>query len=117
MSLESDIYAALYAVCPRVFPDVAPLATPLPRVTWQQIGGQSPSYLERAVVDRRNAYIQVNVWSATRAEANTLAASIESALTLATTFQATPQNALIATHDEETNLYGTIQDFTIWASR
>lgn len=117
MSLESDLYAALSAVCARVYPDVAPTNTARPYVTWQQIGGQAPSYLERAVPDKRNAEVQVNVWAATRSEANALALQIEAALTAATAFQSKPVGALFATHEEDLNLYGTNQDFSIWAAR
>lgn len=117
MSLESDLYTILAAQCARTYPDVAPVDTVRPYVTYQQIGGAAPQYVEAAVVPARNALMQINVWAATRASANALALAIEQALTEATTLQAKASAALIATHDEELDLYGTIQDFDIWASR
>ncbi len=117
MSLESDLYTLLAAQCSRVYPDVGPQNTARPYVTYQQIGGASPAYLERTVVDRRNALMQVNVWADTRLAANTLALAIESALTQATTLQATASGALLALHEPDTGLYGCIQRFSIWAAR
>ena len=117
MSLESDLYAALAAICPRVFPDVAPSGTVSPWVTWQQVGGQAPSYLGREVPDIRNATIQVSVWAPSRLEANTIAAQIESALTVSTAFNAKPFDALYSTYEDDTRLYGAAQRYSIWDSR
>jgi hypothetical protein len=117
MSLETDLYAALAAVCARVYPDLAPTNTPRPYLVWQQVGGAAPTYLEKQVVDRRNASLQVSVWADTRAAANALALQVESAMTTAAAFQAKPANALIARYDEETMLYGSNQDFSVWAAR
>lgn len=117
MSLETDLVAIIGALCPRVFPDVAPHETASPYVTWQQVGGMASTYIEGTLADRRNALIQVNVWSDTRSSATTLALQIESALANATQFQARPQGALIAAVDDIGNQRGTIQDFDIWANR
>lgn len=117
MSLETSLYAVLYSVGTRVYPDVAPANASLPFMTWQQIGGVAPTYLERVAVDARHAMVQVNVWAKTRAEANTIAQQVEAALTTANTLQASPIGAFIATHDEETNEYGTTQDFSIWSTK
>jgi hypothetical protein len=117
MSLESDLYAALSAICPRVFPDVAPSGTVSPWITWQQIGGQALSYLGREVPDLRNAFIQVSVWAPSRLEANTIAAQIETALTTSTAFTAKPVDAQYATYEDDTRLYGAAQRYSIWDSR
>lgn len=117
MSLESDLYAVLSAVCARVYPDVAPTNTTRPYCTWQQVGGQALTYLERAVPDKRNAEVQVNVWSATRSEANALMLQIEAAMTTATAFQSKPVGAMFAVHDEDVGVYGAQQDFSLWGSR
>lgn len=117
MSLESDLVTLLKTLCPRVFPDVAPTDTQRPYITWQQIGGDAPVYVEGQVPNRRNALVQVNTWATTRAEANALALQIEAVLTAATGMQAQPQGALIAAHDEDTRLRGAQQDFSIWAAR
>lgn len=117
MSLEADVLAILKAACPRVFPDVAPVSTTLPFVTYQQVGGEALTYLERATPSKQNALVQVNVYAKTRPEANSLARQIEAAFTVATTVQATPAGALVALYDEDTEIRGTRQDFSIWADR
>lgn len=117
MSLETDLYVTLSAICPRVYPDAAPNGTARPYITWQQLGGSLISPMANVVADKRCAFIQVNVWSSTRAEANTMALQIEQTLTESSVFIARAQGAFIATYDEDTELRGTIQDFTIWAPR
>lgn len=116
MSLESDLYAVLAAVQPRVFPDVAPPGAELPYITWQQFGGDVVRPVD-GLPDKRNAYIQVNCWASTRAEANAMALQVEAALVAATAFQARPLAALMAAFDEGTEYRGAMQDFTIWAAR
>lgn len=117
MSLETDLYALLSAICPRVFPDVAPGDTARPYITWQQVGGTLISPLGNEIPDKRNANIQINVWAATRIEAVELALQIEAAMIQATVFQARPNMAHIASYEEDLNLYGTVQDFSVWALR
>lgn len=117
MSLETDLRTVLAAVCPRVYPDVAPPATLRPYVTWQQIGGTAPAYVDDAVPSLRNAYVQVNVWADTRLEASALMLQIETALTTAQAFSARPQAAMIAAHSDDDDTRGAQQDFTVWATR
>lgn len=117
MSLESDLYAVLAAVCPRVYPDTAPANPVRPYVTWQQLGGSVIAPVANEVADKRNGFIQVNVWADTRIEANAIALAIEAALTTAAAFQARPQSAISATMDDEVQLRGAVQDFSIWAPR
>jgi hypothetical protein len=117
VSLETDLYTLLVALCPRVFPDVAPGNTERPYITWQQVGGQLISPLANEVPDKRNANIQINVWATTRLEAVALAQQVEAAMIQATVFQARPNMAHIASYEEDLNLYGTVQDFSVWALR
>jgi hypothetical protein len=117
MSLESQVLAVLKGACPRVFPDVAPVSTTLPFVTYQQVGGYAPTFLERASPSKQNAFVQVNVYAKTRPEANALARQIEEALTAAASVQAMPMSALTALYDEDTEIRGTRQDFSVWADR
>lgn len=117
MSLETALYAALHSICPRVYPDIAPADAVLPYVTWQQIGGEAPVYLDGALPDKRCAYVQINTWAATRAEANALMLQIEQALCAASTMVARPQSALQAAFDDDTEIRGAMQDFEIWAER
>lgn len=117
MSLETELYDALKALCPRVFPDVAPHDTATPYVTWQQVGGQAPTYLDGSLPDKRCAFVQVNVWATTRLEANALMLQIEQALCDSATLNVTPQSAMQAAFDETTETRGAMQDFEIWATR
>ena len=117
MSLESKLFTELGALCPRVFPDVAPAGTLRPYVTYQQIGGDPAFYVEGQAMGKVNAYVQINVWHDERAQANALMRQIEAALLAATTFQAEPLAALIGSYDDDTRLRGAQQDFSIWADR
>lgn len=120
MSLESDLFNTLKTlVSNRVYPDVAPPLVTKPYITYQQVGGDAPTFLEAAVPSKRNARMQINAWSLTRAEVNSLALQIEVALEAATTsvFQAKPLGAFVADQEEDTKLFGTRQDFSIWANR
>lgn len=117
MSLETDLYSLLSSLCPRVFPDVAPGNTPRPYITWQQIGGQVINPVANEVPDKRNAFIQINVWAATRTEAVALALAIEDGMRQSVTFQARPNAAHVASYEDDLDLYGTVQDFSVWATR
>lgn len=116
MSLESDLQTLVSGVV-QSFPDFAPATVTAPYAVWQQIGGASPAYVERTVFNKRNARVQISVWASTRLQANDLMAQIESALILATVFQASPYGAMTAVADEETQLRGARQDFSIWSER
>lgn len=116
--MESDLVVVLQAVCPRVHPDVAPLATTVrPFITWQLIGGQALRHIDNTASAQRMSFVQINVWSHTRAESLTLARAAEEAMCAATQFNARPDAELIAEFDEDLALYGTMQDFTILANR
>jgi hypothetical protein len=117
MSLETDIYAALTALCPRVYPDSAPASTATPYITWQQIGGDAINYVEGTLPDRRNARIQINVWDKTRIASTALMLQVEQALCAAPVFQCRVESAHLATFDDDTDLRGCMQDFSIWALR
>lgn len=117
MSIESVVAALLRTQCPRVFPDVAPISTARPYVTYQQIGGTAIQTLGREVPNKRNGFVQVNVWANTRAEAAALAGSIDAAFRLAATMQASPMAEPTSTNDDDLGLRGTVQEFSVWADR
>lgn len=117
MSLETELFDTLKVICPRVFPDVAPTNTTMPYITWQQIGGEAPTYLDGSLPDKRCAYIQINVWAKSRMESNSLMLQIEQALCDSSTLIARPQSAMQAAFDEDTESRGSMQDFVIWATR
>lgn len=117
MSMEPALISVLSGICPRVFPDVAPEATARPFVTWQGIGGESIYALNNTPIDKRHTLMQINVWAATRQQATTMARDIEAALAAHAGFVATPEGEPLSTHERDTNLYGAIQRFSIWANR
>lgn len=117
MSLETDLVAVLRTLCPRVHPDVAPTTTELPYITYQQVGGERAHYVEGQQIAQVNAMVQINVWHATRLQANDLSRQVEAALLAASTLQAEPEGALIAAFDDATEIRGAQQDFSIWGAR
>jgi hypothetical protein len=117
LTLETELYNVLSALCPRVFPDVAPEGTPEPYVVWHQYGGQAPMYVEGVMADRRNCYVQINVWHESRSVCNQLSLDIEAALVAHQAMQAQPLNAISATFDEDVSLRGAMQDFSLWVVR
>ena len=117
MTIESSIFDTISGlVGGRVFPDVAPLNTDRPFITYQQIGGESIRYADNTA-DSRFPTIQVSVWSRTRMEASTMIQQIEDALCASSAFQASPQGEPISTHERETGLYGSIQRFDVFGPR
>lgn len=117
MSLESDLFTVLKTVTPQVFPDVAPNGTVPPYITYAQVGGDAPTFLGREVPSKENAVVSVEYWSTTRADSKTKIKAVESALTLATVFQAKPDSAARAVYTDDVDLRGMQQDFNIWATR
>lgn len=97
----------------RVFPDVAPEGTELPYCLYEQIGGKPLNFLTPDVPDKKNALIQVSVWSKTRAEAMMLIRSIEDTLILEPFFAEVASGPRSA-FDQETSERGAMQDFSIW---
>lgn len=117
MTMESDLTALLKAICPRVSPDVAPAGTATPYMTYQGIGGQSMQYMDKTLPSKRNTLIQINVWGKTRAEALPLIRQAEQAISTSTLFQASPVGEPLWTYDEEADLRGCLQTFSIWSDR
>lgn len=111
--IEADIFNALKGLAAnRVFPDVAPAGSVLPYCVYQQVGGVAINFLEATVVGKRNGRFQVSCWSASRSTTSTLARAIEDAMV--TTLKATVIGAPISVYEEETQLFGSMQDFSLW---
>lgn len=118
MTVEADIFDAIKStVAGRAYADIAKPGVGRPYAVYQQVGGVSVTYLERALASKKNGRFQVAVWATTRMEAAAIGLAIESALVEATTMQATPIGAAHADYDEDTELYGSRQDFSIWSDR
>lgn len=117
MTMEADLWTLLKTKCPRVFPDVAPSGTTLPYVTWQGIGGESVGFVDNTAADKRNTLMQVNVWASTRLQALQMAREIEDAMRASAAFVASPLGEPLSTYEPDVQVYGTLQRFSIWASR
>lgn len=116
--MEQNLLALLKTLCPSAFFDVAPAGTPGPFVTCHFIGGKSMRALDGDHCGERNSFIQINVWARTRMASMTLIRAIEDALIASTAFQvARPDGEPISDYDDDTELYGSIQRFSIWATR
>jgi hypothetical protein len=118
MSAEATLFTLLTGlVGGRVYPDVAPSGAALPRIVYQQVGGQAINYIEGTLPDKEHGRMQITCWAATRGAAITLAKQAEAAIRAATAFQAEPIGARIAGYEQDTNLYSCMQDFSIWSTR
>lgn len=117
MSLESDLQTLLAGVTTRVYPDVAPNEAVEPYIVWKQLGGEALRPIGNSVPNRRNATVAVSCWAKTRAEANTLALAVDSAMRQATVFDAKPQGEFMAVYDEDTDTRGAIQMFGVHGYR
>ena len=118
MSAEATLHALLAGfVAGRVYPDVAPSGASLPRIVYQQVGGQNITWLEGTLPDRENARMQVVCWAATRLAAINLMKQVEAAILAAPVIQAEAIGARISGFEQDTNLYSSQQDFSIWTAR
>jgi len=120
MLLEEALFSVLSPlVAGRVFPDVAPMDTPRPYVTYQQIGGDSVAYVGKDRPNIENALVQINVWGNARLEVSALRRSIEDELVAAVAFEARPSGASSSRHEPDMSppAFGARQDFSIWIAR
>lgn len=115
MAIELDITNALKPLVEnRVYPDVGPDKGPRPYITFQQVGGDSVTFLEGGPPVKRYGRFQINVWGNRRDEASDLGRQVEDTLLSLTALSPEPVGGLVAVHEPETKLYGTIQDFSFW---
>jgi hypothetical protein len=95
----------------RAFPDKAPEGVARPYATYQQVGGDPLQFLDPTLPSKKNARVRVNFWAETRLEASAKGRAAEDAFLLANHTKLTGMTAL---HDDDTDLYGTTQDFSVW---
>jgi hypothetical protein len=112
-SIDASVRTALDPlVNERVFPDVAPMGTVRPYATYQAVGGDLAMTLD-GPSSTRNVRMQVNVWCDARIEATALMDQVIDALCGAD-IAAVPIGGAVSGHEEDTNLYGSRLDFSIW---
>lgn len=112
MTIDTVIHGKLAAIG-AAYPDSMPQGATIPGLAYQFISEQNfPSHSGAGLVRRR---LQVACWGTTRAAANTLAASVKSALAYNQTGieLITPEN-LIDFIDPETKLYRRLVEFFVW---
>ncbi|SFB74145.1 Protein of unknown function [Polaromonas sp. OV174] len=118
MSAEATLFAVLRAlVADRVYPDVAPEGSALPRIVYQQAGGEVIAYMEGTLPDKENGRMQIVCWATTRIAAVNLAKQVEAAILSAPVIQADALGARVSVYEEDTKLFGSRQDFSIWSTR
>jgi hypothetical protein len=115
MSLEEHVVAVLAGLAgDRVFPDFAPEGTARPYIVYQAVGGEAINFVDGALPGKRNARVQVAVWSDSRLEASSIVSQVEDAMRAAGQLQVTVLGAAVSTFDEETGYRGSRQDFSCW---
>lgn len=118
MQLEAELEAIIRTLCPRTFPTTAPANTPVPFVVWQHIGGTPLRFFDNTAGDKRNAFIQINVWHTTTKGAFDLIRAIEDALCAAVDkLTVNPQGEPVDGFDDTNELRGALQTHSIWGSR
>lgn len=120
MTIEESLFSVVGPLMAnRFYPDVAPASAKQHTYgTYQQIGGQSLSFMEGgAAPSKRHGRFQISLWADTRAAVSSLALQVDNAMRAATAFQAEPLGEPLARHDPEPGLYGSTQDFSIWYDR
>ena len=112
MTIEAELKALLDDLFnDRIIADLAPAKTKLPYMTFGNVGGV-PNY---TLCGRgaSNTAIQIDVWAASRVEANSLMRTIEQRLSGAPLW-GTSLGSFVAQSDEPTKSYGCRQDFSFW---
>lgn len=118
MSAEAALVPLLTAlVAGHIYPDVAPSGAGLPRIVYQQVGGQSIAFMDGTFPSKENGRMQIVCWAATRLAAINLAKQVEAAVCGSAALQATPLGARASEYEQETNLYACRQDFSVWPNR
>lgn len=115
MTLEEHIYQIVNPTI-AVFPDAAPMGTPLPYCTYQRFGGRSITYMDHTLPDKKNAVVQFNIWASTALEASNLIMQIEKILVAnkTVTASAISEAESAFSDDDEAEIKGRMQDFSIW---
>ena len=118
MTTESDLYNTLKAlVVNRVYPDLAPIGTARPFITYSQVGGEALAFLENTLPDKKNGRFQIDVYADSRAVCSAVALQIEAVMTAAVAFQARAMGAPVSGYEPDMLIFSSMQDFSIWSTR
>ena len=114
-SAEAIVYGATQAlVAGRCYPDVGPDNVVKPYITYQAVGGQDETTFD-GLNQLQNTRMQVNVWTTSRSTAVALMQQVLQALTVAPIY-GTPIGAPVSEYEDDTKLYGSRLDISIWFS-
>lgn len=97
----------------RVFPDYAPLDTPVPYCVYRQVGGRCMGFLDGTRADKRRVKVEIVVASKSRALTSEYAHKVEG-LMLSKPIFADAETGIDATWDWQTELRKSSQDFSFW---
>jgi len=117
-SAELIVYTALKGLVAvgdgkfRCYADIAPLAVVKPYITYQAVGGQAEHTLNGGS-GIANARMQINVWADSRSAATALMASVKATME-GDPIKAVPIGQPVSEYEDETKLYGSRLDFSIW---
>ncbi|VVE87561.1 DUF3168 domain-containing protein [Pandoraea bronchicola] len=112
-SAEAVVFAAIKALASgRVYPDVAPANVAKPYIVYQAVGGADETTLD-GVDTLQNSRMQVSVWSESRAVTSALIQQVRAALA-GEPVRSMPIGAPVSVYEDDTKLYGSQQDFSIW---
>ncbi|SPR97352.1 DUF3168 domain-containing protein [Cupriavidus taiwanensis] len=109
-SAEAFVAAALAGIGVKAYPDVAPSGAPRPYVTFQAVGGQDVNDMG-GPADLENQRMQISAWSETRLAT---AATMRSARDALVAAGALPIGSPVSDHEQDTQLYGSRLDFSVW---
>ncbi|MFM2465150.1 DUF3168 domain-containing protein [Paraburkholderia sp. RL17-368-BIF-A] len=112
-SAKAIVYAALKALAGgRVYPSVAPAGVARPYIVYQGVGGQDETTFDGSD-SLQNRRVQVVAWSTTADEADLINKQVRAALS-GEPVLGVPIGAPVDDYEDDTKLYGTRQDFSIW---
>ena len=116
MTIEADIFNTLKGlVGNRCFPDVAPITTAKPYVTYVQIGGEWIVYTDDELADKQKARFQVNVWADTRSSASAVMRQVVAEMVKSQNFQCRPVGGTSSGYDHDMLTYSSMQDFSVFS--
>ncbi|MDR6447482.1 hypothetical protein J2794_003598 [Paraburkholderia terricola] len=112
-SAKAIVYAVLKVlVGGRVYPSVAPAGVTRPYIVYQGVGGQDETTFD-GPDSLQNRRVQVVVWSTIAGEADSINEQVRAALA-AEPVGGVPLGAPVDVYEDDTKLYGSQQDFSIW---
>lgn len=112
-SAESIVDVALAPLAGgRIYPDVVPAGAARPYIVYQSVGGVDETTFD-GLSELQNSRMQVAAWGEDRLSVALLMQQILQALTVAPVL-GTPVGAPVSVYEDDTKLYGSRADVSIW---